>query len=143
MTVLIAASDLAPFATIDSTKAAAMISDAIGMAVINAPCLATPDNLTANQLAAAKAVLRTAILRWNDAGSGAVETQSMLGMSVTLDTKQHRRSMFWPSEIEDLQRICKAGTIDGGAFSINTATAEPIRFHASLGWPTFDCGPTS
>lgn len=129
--VLIASADLAPFATIDGAKATAMIVDAIAMATLAAPCLADTTKLTPVQLAATKAVLRSAILRWNDAGSGAIQTSTMGPFNMAVDTKQPRRQMFWPSEITDLQKICRDDTTsDGGAFSIDTAAAAPIQFHS-------------
>lgn len=129
--VLLSNEDLAPFATIDDDKATQMIADAVGLATISAPCLGTPDTLTSVQLAATKAVLRRAVLRWNEEGSGAVVTQSMGGLTVTEDTTQPRRSMFWPSEITDLQKICKGGN-DGGAFAVDTAPPGPILFHTEV-----------
>lgn len=104
MALLIEASDLAPFATIDNDKLAAMIADAEAWAATVAPCLA--GDLSADQSAAAKAVLRGAILRWNDAGNGAVQSQNAGPFGMTLDTRQERRGMFWPSEIVQLQAIC-------------------------------------
>lgn len=101
---LIETTDLAPFATIDSDKLAAMISDAEAWATTVAPCLS--EDLSADQAAAAKAVLRAAILRWNEAGTGAVQTSTAGPFGQTLDTRQERRGMFWPSEIEQLQAIC-------------------------------------
>jgi hypothetical protein len=131
---LLTTDDLTPFAAIDSDKAEAMIADAIAMAALSAPCLASVDDLTPMQVAAAKAVLRAAVLRWNDAGTGAISTQAMGPFSVSLDTKQPRRQMFWPSEITDLQKICKGGS-DGSAFSIDTAAPSPMLFHSVLcGW---------
>lgn len=130
MTEFITVDDLAPFATIDEAKAAQMIADAIALAMLAAPCLA--DELTEEQEAAAKAVLRGAVLRWNEAGNGALASQTMGPLGVTLDTRQQRRAMFWPSEIVDLQRICH-GADDGSAFSVDTATATPMVVH-----PTFD-----
>lgn len=114
--------DLTPFADIDPVKAAAMIDDAVAQAILVAPCLATEADLDANQVAAVKAVLRGAILRWNDSGSGAFTQQQAGPFQVTHDTRQARRSLFWPSEIDQLQAVCTAvngGT--SGAFSIDTA----------------------
>lgn len=139
MAVLLTTGDLAPFATIDSDKAAAMIADAIATATIAAPCMATPDTLTAVQLAAAKAVIRGAVLRWNESGNGATQSSAMGPFNMVVDTKQPRRAMFWPSEIADLQKICKGGS-DGGAFSIDTAPEQPMLFHAVLcGWAGGGC----
>lgn len=114
--------DLAPFADIEISKATAMIEDAQAQAILVAPCLADEDDLNANQKAAVKAVLRAAILRWNEAGSGAWSQQSIGPAQMTIDTRQQRRSLFWPTEIEQLQTICTAvsGNV-GGAFTIDTA----------------------
>lgn len=128
---LITAADLAPFATIDDDKANAMITDAVGLASLAAPCLADTSTMSVVQLAAAKAILRSALLRWNESGVGAVSTQTMGPFSVALDTKQPRRAMFWPSEIADLQKVCR-GTSDGGAFCVDTAPPNPITFHSVL-----------
>lgn len=104
---LITPADLAPFATIADDKAQAMIADAVGQAVLVAPCLTDPE-LSAAQEASAKAVLRAAILRWNDAGSGAVVTQQAAVFSQTIDNTRQRVGVFWPSEITALQQVCKA-----------------------------------
>lgn len=113
-------SDLAPFADIDTAKAEAMIEDAEAMAILTAPCLAgaEPDDPKAK---AAKSVLRTAILRWNDAGSGAIQ-QVSAGPFQQSTQVQSRRAMFWPSEIEHLRNLCKDGDT-GKAFAIDTVTA--------------------
>lgn len=112
--------DLAPFADIESAKAQAMIDDAVATATLVAPCLADQEAMSELQLAATKAVLRGAILRWNDSGSGALVQQSAGPFSQTLDTRTSRRGMFWPSEIEQLQDICKGEDGGGGAFAIDT-----------------------
>lgn len=132
MTDLLVVDDLVPFATIDPTKAAAMVDDAIAMAILAAPCLNTTTSityLTNHQIAAAKAVLRGAVLRWNDAGAGALGSQTAGPFAQTFDNRQPRRVLFWPSEIAALQKICVDPT-SGGAFSIDTAAAEPMRSHA-------------
>lgn len=111
--------DLVPFATIEEEKAQAMVDDATATAMLAAPCLGDDTELTDAQTAAVKAVLRGAILRWNEAGTGALQSQNAGPFGVTLDTRTQRRGMFWPSEIEQLQNICK-GEGDGGAFSIDS-----------------------
>lgn len=124
--------DLDPFADIEIAKAVAMIADAEAQAILVAPCLSDADELTDNQRAAVKAVLRGSILRWNEAGSGALQAQTAGPFGVTLDTRQTRRSLFWPSEIEQLQKICNAVSGgEGGAFSIDTAPGCSI-FHADV-----------
>lgn len=127
-------SDLTAFAPdIVSDKATLMIDDAESLALLVAPCL-DPDledyDLSDLRQNAVKAVLRAAILRWNDSGTGAFQQQTTGPFGVTMDTRQVRRGMFWPSEIEQLQNICKAGDEANGAFSINTAGTSIV--HADI-----------
>jgi len=100
--VEITTDDLAAFAEIDSAKAEAMIEDALAMAELVAPCILLEDFAYAG---AAKAILRGAILRWHDSGSGVVSSQTAGPFAQVVDTRQARRSMFWPSEIEQLQSL--------------------------------------
>lgn len=123
--------DLAPFATIETTMAQQMVDDAVALATLSAPCLAGSD-LTPLQVAQAKAVLRSAVLRWHETGSGAVSQQTVGPFGQSIDTRQTRRTMFWPSEISALQNICKAGR-EGGAFSVDTA-ANAMQMHGVLGY---------
>lgn len=108
--------DLSPFADIDAVKAEAMIADAMALAAVVAPCVLDED--FAHE-AAAKAIIRAAILRWHDAGSGALQQQQTGPFGVTVDTRSPRKGMFWPSEITDLQKLCQASG-SGGAFAIDT-----------------------
>lgn len=118
MVVILTPDDLAPFATIQADKAQAMIDDATATALRVAPCIATTTD--PDVLAAAKAILRSAVLRWNDAGSGEV-TQQTSGAFTTTYVQQARKSLFWPSEIDDLRNLCSGG--DDAAFAIDTAPA--------------------
>lgn len=114
------ASDLSPFAEIDGAKAEAMIEDAEAMALLAAPCIAA-DGFAYST--AVKAILRGAVLRWNDSGSGALQAQTAGPFGQTLDTRQERRGMFWPSEIVALQSLCADS--QGGVYS--TSLAGPDR----------------
>lgn len=109
--VTITPEDLAPFATIEQARAEAMITDALAMAAHIAPCTADDEFLHA---AAAKAVIRGAILRWHQAGNGGVTQLQALGFSQTLDSRpQSSRGLFWPSEIEQLQQLCSDNSTPG------------------------------
>ena len=139
--VTITTADLEPFATIEQDRAEAMITDALAMAEMVAPCL-FEDDLTPVKAAAAKAIVRGAILRWHEAGTGAAQSLTALGFSQTLDTRQVRRGMFWPSEVEDLQKICKQPS-DTGIWSYDTvgsALMHSATCAASLGANYCDCG---
>jgi hypothetical protein len=119
-------SDLTAFATIDPVKAQLMIDDATAMAVMAAPCLESSE-LSLNQHNAVRAILRGAVLRWNESGTGAVSQQAAGPFSATLDTRQERRGMFWPSEITQLQGVCSA-TSSSDAFTIDTVGSYGV-FH--------------
>jgi hypothetical protein len=129
MAMFLTDADLYPFADIDPAKAEAMIADAEAQAAVAAPCLLTlndiPDPETAAELAhrtakiaAVKAVLRGAVLRWHEAGNGALQSQTIGPFGQTMDTRVQRRGLFWPSEIEQLQGVCAGES--GGAWSIDT-----------------------
>jgi hypothetical protein len=109
--------DLTAFTDITAVKAQSMIDDASAMAVLAAPCLST--ELTDQQKAAVKAILRRVILRWADAGSGAVVQQQAGPFGQTVD-RPSPRGLFWPSEIADLQRVCEASA-GQTAFSVRPA----------------------
>jgi hypothetical protein len=115
-------SDLTPFAQIDSAKASAMIEDAIALAARVAPCILRDDFAYES---AARAVLRGAILRWNEDGAGAVVQQSAGPFAQSIDNRQQRRGMFWPQEIEQLQDLCK-GPENPGIFSYDTVPARTL-----------------
>jgi hypothetical protein len=84
-----------------------------------APCLAaTP---TPDQLAEAKLVLIGAVTRWAEAGSGAFQSKTIGPMGVTFDTSNRGGFNLWPSEITQLQDICKNGS-ESKAFSIDTVS---------------------
>ncbi len=112
--------DLTPFADIDPAKASAMIDDAVALAARVAPCILTEDFEHAG---AAKAIIRGAILRWNEAGTGAMSQVTTGPFGATVDTRVARRGMFWPSEITDLQKLCQASG-GGGAFAVDTVSTS-------------------
>lgn len=132
-------SDLAPFATIDDAKAAMMIDDAEAMAAVAAPCLAEAafqaDPVYANPV---RAILRAAVLRWNESGNGAIQQETVGPFSHTIDTRSNRRGMFYPSEIEQLQELCArfSGKVASGAYAIDMA--PQITGH--LLWCAYELG---
>jgi hypothetical protein len=114
--------DLEPFATISEAKAEAMITDALAMAARVAPCILDEDFEYAD---AAKAILRRAIIRWHEAGSGAAVQQTAGPFSQTIESKPSR-GLFWPSEIEQLQELCQAEQTSG-AFTVDGICAATIH----------------
>lgn len=131
--------DLTPFAEIDPIKAAAMIDDALAMAAVVAPCIT---GATFAYEAAAKAILRGAIIRWNEAGTGALASQGAGPFQVSYDNRQPRRSLFYPSEISQLQDLCKESGTEQ-AYTVDTVSTSVL--HAdwcsiNLGATYCDCG---
>lgn len=121
MAVTLTYADLTPFVpNLDEAKAEAMIEDALALAARIAPCILEADF---KYEAAAKAVIRGAILRWHDGGSGLYVQQQAGPFQITTDNRQTRKSMFWPSEIDELQALCGRQRA-GSAFTIDTA---PVR----------------
>lgn len=123
--------DLEPFAEIDPAKAEAMIEDAEGLALAHAPGIAATGF---PHRAAVKAILREAILRRHDAGSGAIvsqtETRGSMSLSQTIDTSQPRKPILWPSDIKLLKDLCKK--TDVKAFSIDTVPQGRFGLHAEI-----------
>ena len=147
--------DLTPFADIDPAKAQAMIEDAEATAATVAPCITEAEfQLDDVRAAFVRAILRGAVLRWNESGTGAFQQQTAGPFMVGTDTRQQRRGMFWPSEIEQLQGACKEfrGGSESAAFMIdmtrggittnplagtviNAGTVEPIGSWTDLETP--------
>ena len=85
-----------------------------------APCLVSTDvPPSADQLAEARLILIGAIMRWQQAGTGAYQQQTAGPFGVTMDTRQRGGFNLWPSEITQLQDICKDGS-KSSAFSVDT-----------------------
>lgn len=86
-----------------------------------APCLAATGDLapTDDQLAEAKLILIGAVLRWSEAGSGALQSQTAGPFGQTIDTRQRGGFRLWPSEIADLQDICNKAA-ESRAFAVDT-----------------------
>jgi hypothetical protein len=47
-----------------------------------------------------------------------MQSETLADYSYTQDNRQQRKGMFWPSEIQQLQDLCKGE--DTGAFQIDT-----------------------
>ena len=117
--------DLAAFANIDEAKATAMIEDAEAMASLAAPCILDDGFIGRPELLAAlRAILRRAIVRWHDAGNGAVTQFGAGPFQQTVAQGQNMpRNLFWPSEVEQLRDLCAAfnNAQSDGAFAVDTA----------------------
>lgn len=99
----------------------AMVDGANAKAARVAPCLAAADpGPSAGQLDEAALILIGAVTRWSQAGAGAVQQQTAGPYSMSVDTRQRTGFNLWPSEIADLQAICKNASDSKGAYSVDT-----------------------
>ena len=120
MAPFVIVADLQTFSPgINPAKAQSMIDDATALAVLAAPCI---DDATFTNTTAVKAILRAAILRWEDAGTGAFSAQTAGPFAQTLDTRPDRKGMFWPSEIVQLQSLCASGS----SYTLSLAGPDPL-----------------
>lgn len=118
MATIIEPGDL-PADVASNAMAAIWVDGANARASRVAPCLASTDPApTDDQVAEAKLVLIGAVTRWSQAGSGAFQQKTVGPTSITVDTRQRGGFNLWPSEISQLQDICKNGP--SKAFSVDT-----------------------
>jgi len=133
VSIFIDVADLVAFEPeIDQEKAEQMIEDAEALAMLAAPCLKEESfQEDGAYRGAVKAVLRSAILRWNDSGSGAVTQAGAAGFQITTDTRQSRRSMFWPSEVEQLRNLCSQfrGEGERAAYGVDMLASRGAVVH--------------
>lgn len=119
MTEIITTDDL-PVDVADNAMSETWVDGANARASRVAPCLAgTEPAPTADQLAEAKLVLVGAVTRWSQAGAGAFQSKTAGPYGVTVDTRQRVGYNLWPSEIKQLQDICKSSE-SGKAFAVDT-----------------------
>lgn len=103
--------DLLPFIPeMDELKAELMIEDAIALAGLYAPCIVSGEDLSEARAAAAKSIIRRAIIRLEDAGSGALSsTQVSAGpfqQSDSFDTRSLGMNLFTRVEADQLRKLC-------------------------------------
>lgn len=114
--------DLAAFANIDEDKAKEIIADVEAMAALAAPCITDPEFRADEALTgAAKAIIRQAVLRRNEAGSGALTQFGAGAFQGSVDTRTPIRGLLWPSEIAQLRELCArfTGTGEDQAFTVS------------------------
>lgn len=125
--VALTAQDVLTFnSKLDPAAVEILISDGLALAEMAAPCIVEDDFQYAG---AAAAIIRSAVLRWAESGSGAVTSQSQTAgpysKTTSFDTRQARRSLFFPSEITELQKLCKTNA--QAAFAIDTLPGKDYR----------------
>ena len=142
--------DLDAFASVDVAKATEMIGDAEAQATLAAPCIITlhtePVGETADALAlrlakiaAVRSIIRGAVLRWNDAGSGAT-VQTQVGPFGQTISQAPRRGVFYPSEIGQLQDICKSAAKSFAVDVVATVDTHAPTCDLMLGGSSCSCG---
>jgi hypothetical protein len=130
--------DLKPFADIPPDKAQAMCDDAMALAAFYAPCILDP---RFEYEAAATAIIRGAILRWNAADTGAVTSQTAGPFSVAIDSSVRRNGMYTEQEIEQLKALCADPNAQqgvGAAWGYDTVPSTGQQQHAEVCCKTFN-----
>ncbi len=127
-------SDLA--GKVSEAKLAMMISGASAAAYRAAPCLT--DTPTDEQLAEARLVVLSAVERWLTDGSGMsgrTQNAGPFGETTTPPPQRSSGYRLWPSEIANLQAICRSGS---GLTSIELVSSQGPRRRST---DFFDAGP--
>lgn len=129
---------------IDSKVLQSMIDGLNGKAIRVAPCLADDKDPSPELLAEAKLILLSAFQRFADAGAGALTQMGAGSFQVSTDTRQRSGYNLWPSEIADLQELCKESRA-GKAFNIDVTPKAVAGSHRpwcalAFGAPYCSCG---
>lgn len=105
---------------VDDDTLQMMIDGANARASRLAPCLADDQDPSPELVAEAKLILLGAVTRWAQTGAGSFTQQTAGPFSVSTDTRQRAGYNLWPSEIEQLQDLCRDDT-ESRAFSVRPA----------------------
>ena len=134
--VSITPDDLKPYRPdIPPDQAQAMIDDAMAYAAFIAPCILDP---RFEYEAAAEAIIKQAIVRWYDAGTGSITSQTAGPFAVQIDTTVRRNGFFTDKEEDQLKAMCSNGASSGGG-AWNYDTLPPAgQQHAEICCKTFD-----
>lgn len=119
--------------TLDADVVDILIRDGLAMARRVAPCIDEPEFAFVD---AAVAIIRGAVLRWAESGSGGISSQQQtagpFGQTTSFDTRQTRRSLFFPSEVKELEALCSQSK--RRAFAIDTIPARTRRSCVDCGY---------
>ena len=110
------------------------IEDAEAMARLAAPCLSSI-SLDIDQAATVKAILRGALMRWKDQGTGVktsvTKQAGAFQLSETTDNRswtQTKGGIFTADELDDLRKLCSpAANATSGTAS--TVALSPLAIH--------------
>lgn len=123
--------DVTPLVEVDPDRLVILIEDAETFATMAAPPLAAPDALTEQQRAQVKTILRRAVVRESDSGTGAKVQEAAGPYSYTVDTRSTRTVSFLTDEEEDALRSLVGLGRSNTAFNTDVTPAwaewDPIR----------------
>jgi hypothetical protein len=129
-----------PSFTLSEDLVEAMVAGANAQASRVAPCLDWDGTVedepepTAGQLAEVKLILIGAVHRWVQAGSGALQQETVGPFGQTIDTRQRTGFNLWPSEIVQLQAVCLSGSVAARAYEIDTMPASAGVYGVDYWW---------
>lgn len=117
-------------------KGKILLEDVLARAIGIVPELG--EDMSDPKAGVAKAVVRKAVVRWADSGSGGTVTKSQTaGPYNTSETYENRgdKPLFYNSEIEELKALFATYEVKKGkAFSINLVPEKPERSPYDFGW---------
>lgn len=110
MQPFLAASDLAAFTKATPAALDEMIRDVEALAVLKVPCIA--DLTDPGAVAAVRAVIRGAVLRWADRATrdDRQMTSGPFTIGPTPGSGDRASPLLWPSELADLAAACATAT---------------------------------
>lgn len=129
MSMYLQPEDVSPFTDVDADRLVILIEDAEVFATMAAPPLADPEPLTTTQRAQVKTILRRAVIREADAGSGAKTQETAGPYSYTVDTRKADNVSFLTDEEEDALRGVVGIVKSTQAFSADLTTTSGYSDH--------------
>ncbi len=131
MSLYLQPADFTALVELEPERLVILIEDAETFATMAAPPLAAPDALTEQQRAQARTILRRAVVRESDSGTGA-KVQEVAGpYSYSVDTRTAGRVSFLTDEEEDALRGVVGLVKSTQAFNTDVTPAytawDPIR----------------
>lgn len=135
--------DVFPFVEVDLARLVILIEDAEVFATMVVPTLTEPSSISADQRRQVKTILRRAVIREADAGTGSKVQESAGPYSYTVDTRSLRGASFLTEDEEEtLRTICGVGR-SNQVFSVDvtpTLTEHLPWCDLMFGGVTCTCG---
>lgn len=122
--IVLSTGEVLQVSTGGASAASEPVAPLLGETVVDGTVTWTRITPTEDTLAEAKLILVGAIVRWSEAGSGDVQQKTAGPFGISVDTRQGSTGYrLRPSEIEDLQALCKTNETGGGLQAVDTVAS--------------------